>query len=231
MKAITLYAPLAGCMALGYKTIETRAQNTLHRGDVLIHSSANTPLTMRKLYTDRLSGHRGIHVAHAVNSLLDGYIIGKCCIDDTMRTEDALSYLDGCVKAAVLSDYRRSEIIAYGDFAPGRWAYLLSKPVLFSRPVANKGSLGVWETMNKRNLEVARLAPRGIPFGAPEGHAWGLYYFGKLISHHKSEEEGNEYMKTVIESGKGLCLTPRLSEIQKIEQDLFYNNTTHSNGI
>jgi hypothetical protein len=42
MKALTLWQPWAGAMALGIKTIETRGRRFNYRGDLCIHSSMRT---------------------------------------------------------------------------------------------------------------------------------------------------------------------------------------------
>lgn len=35
--------------------------------------------------------------------------------------------------------------LAFGDYSPGRYGWLLSDPVLFDEPIPAKGKLGLWE--------------------------------------------------------------------------------------
>ena len=69
-----------------------------------------------------------------------GKIIGHVDLLDIRRTEKVVS---------TLSDVEAG----YGDYSPGRYAWLTTDPELLSHPVAASGHLGIWRYRCDGNQE------------------------------------------------------------------------------
>lgn len=112
MKALTIQQPWASLVIAGAKTYETRSWSTKHRSELLIHAGARFPepaqlLCKREPFFSCLGGR-------SFADLPLGHIIGSVEIVDCVRVED-LTNIDP-----------REE--AFGDYRPGRWAWLLRNP-------------------------------------------------------------------------------------------------------
>ncbi|RYZ51848.1 MAG: ASCH domain-containing protein [Sphingobacteriales bacterium] len=132
MKVLSLLQPWASLVVLGYKQIETRGWNTEHRGDLLIHASSGRK---GKLVTSAPPFTRYIP---DFEKLPFGAIIGKVQLTDVFRftTEDLFD-----PQLAKLS----MEEKAFGDYAPGRYGWVLEDPEIFADPIPAKGSLRLWD--------------------------------------------------------------------------------------
>lgn len=123
MKGFTIWEPWASLVADGRKYVETRSWSTTYRGDVAIHAG---------LYKDRLND--AIAVSFGYNpehtSTIRGNIVAIATLFDIMPIEDA---------ADLFPDQ-----IQYGDFSPGRWAWMLRDIRKLNRPVPIQGSQGLW---------------------------------------------------------------------------------------
>jgi hypothetical protein len=70
-----------------------------------------------------------------------GYIIGKVTLVDVIRVGTGmLTHTND-----ELMNKLTMEEKAFGDYTPGRFAWLLEHPVAFKRPVGARGSLTLWE--------------------------------------------------------------------------------------
>jgi len=152
MKALTLHQPLASLIAIGIKTIETRSWSTRYRGRLAIHSSASIPGLPRGQrisvgdYEIENDTPRGCAKQYLLRGPIDwpyrlplGAIVATCELMDvvpiTHLDEDAGHTEDRVIdmplfrglhllrnhEDAVIEDQR-----PYGDFRPGRFAWLLS---------------------------------------------------------------------------------------------------------
>lgn len=142
MKVISLLQPWASLVVLGHKKIETRSWNTLYRGDVLIHASSNKKLAQQicevpgsKYFSD--------FIRHWTD-LSYGAIIGKVTIIDTAKSESIKSISQDIVKSGWAASIDWDQELAFGDFSPKRYGWLLKNPVLFPQPIPAKGSLNLW---------------------------------------------------------------------------------------
>lgn len=140
MKALTMAQPFATMIALGLKTTETRSWSTSHRGLLAIHSSAAFPLTCRQLcMLERFKSvllkcnpHFEQWDQRGVDSLAFplGYILAYAELVDVRRTED----------------FRPTEPErSFGNYRPGRFAWLLANVRPLEKPVRTTGALGLWE--------------------------------------------------------------------------------------
>ncbi len=132
MKALSLLQPWASLVVTGAKQIETRSWSTKYRGGLLIHAStgkAGAALTAEPPFSRYI---------HNFNQLPFGAIIGQVVLTDVVRVEEL--HLSGTAINHLTLEER-----AFGDYTNGRFAWMLEEPVLFSKPIPVKGTLGLWE--------------------------------------------------------------------------------------
>jgi activating signal cointegrator 1 len=142
VKALTLTQPWASLVALGAKRIETRSWRSNYHGLLAIHAAAsfprwakdtcNKPDFAKELGLDPLPTGRVIAVVTLV----------QCIPTDALQSNQVIGdfYLD---------DKER----AFGDYAPGRFAWLLSHVTMLAAPIPAKGKLGLWE-WNEEGLDL-----------------------------------------------------------------------------
>jgi len=146
MKALTIWQPWATLLASGKKHIETRSRKISYRGEILLHA-AKKPyidgITMMDLETRNLLKKALILPAIKVESdwteytkkLPSGVIVGKTMLTDCKYIDQ--EYAD-FIKNVCPAEY------AFGDFTPGRYAWVMEDPVLFDNPIPASGSQGLW---------------------------------------------------------------------------------------
>jgi hypothetical protein len=139
MKALTLHQPYASAVALGLKTVETRGWRTDYRGPLAIHAAArrpDVPMIGGWEVSQYATGCYTMKDADGVeHDLFVGGIVATCRLADVVPivardagqvegrfiTEDAVLVTPGDVPVwRDLADQR-----PWGDFTPGRWAWLL----------------------------------------------------------------------------------------------------------
>ena len=155
---LSLHQPWASLVALGVKNIETRSWSTKYRGPLAIHATA------RKLAQWLGVGQYTVHEMtngsfHAINEddvsdyliLPLGAIVATCTLADVVPITD--SGKDGTATisqhgSVLWQDDGRacwpiSDQLPYGDFTPGRYAWLLSDIEPLDKPVPFKGGQGL----------------------------------------------------------------------------------------
>lgn len=139
MKALSLMQPWATLVALGAKQIETRSWSTNYRGPLAIHASRrllaentrfcckepfHTALEAGEYRFDAASKHNPFHlplgVVVAIVHLID-------------------------VQPITLSNIPSEPERSFGDYAPGRYAWILREISCLLEPIPARGSLGLWE--------------------------------------------------------------------------------------
>jgi hypothetical protein len=147
MKALTLTQPYATLIAIGAKRIETRSWSTRYRGPLAIHAAKS----LRPV-----GGERGL-VALCRDDVFAqalkgrplpplGVIVAVCNLVGITNTE------------AVIDGYRvqrsdRGHVVyfsadserAFGDYTPGRYAWLLADVRPIDPPIPATGRQGLWE--------------------------------------------------------------------------------------
>jgi hypothetical protein len=156
MKAITITQPYATLIAIGAKHIETRSWATNYRGPLAIHAGKGlgpvggklgfTELCVSSPFWEALTGAeycgpwgrqppRGAIVATC--ELVGCQIIG----DPDARFGWTYIRKDNRSMRFELTDQER----AFGDYTPGRYAWLLTDVKMLPEPIPAKGALSLWE--------------------------------------------------------------------------------------
>lgn len=130
MKTITLTQPWASLVATGAKQIETRSWNTGYRGPLAIHAAKGIPRSAYEWAFDMagILTKRGID--WKLEALPRGMVLATCRLVDVVPTTS--------VQPSLVEDL-------FGDFSPGRFAWLLADVQPLAVPILARGSLGLWE--------------------------------------------------------------------------------------
>ena len=134
MKAITVLQPWAWLLATGKKRCETRSWKTNYRGEILIHAGKqNLTLCMKHetIFEARYMKQAGVFDIE----LATGAIIGKADLVNCVRIDEAIHRL-------VREQHIEED--AFGNFSPGRYAWVMENPVLFDTPIPARGRQGLW---------------------------------------------------------------------------------------
>jgi len=125
MKALSMTQPWAQALFLDLKHYETRSWSTNYRGPLLIHAAKGFPKYAQDFaQTERALGRGNKRLAF-------GAIIGKVDLVEIWRVEEIIGPLTGLERH-------------YGDYSPGRYAWLFMNPVLFPEPIPYRGALGLF---------------------------------------------------------------------------------------
>ena len=179
MKALTVRQPWAQLIALGVKSIETRSWSTGYRGPLAIHAGrVKVPITdpgMTEAWRPLCDVERGGMLTHpvplgavvAVADLVDvvPMIDGSLGWTEDSDTPPAALVLSWDTSAMLVDtratgpfpDY--SDQLPYGDFSPGRYAWLLDnvRPI---DPVPAKGRQGLWTPDPQLRLDLGHATHR-----------------------------------------------------------------------
>ena len=157
LRALTLTQPWASLMAAGAKRIETRSWPTAYRGPVAIHAAKRFPPEARALCAYE-PFHRALAGA-AADDLPRGAIVAVGTLVEVVSTTD----LDWRQMQAVVCasddppDAFLREFI-FGNYMPGRYAWLFKNVVALPEPVVCPGRLGMWAVPETVGIHVtARL--------------------------------------------------------------------------
>lgn len=174
MKALTLTQPWATLVAIGAKKIETRSWSTSYRGPLAIHAAVGLASVggkrgLRDLVMTQpfFAALRDFMTEHSRISLSDalplGAIVATCELRDvriigrelngdaTIAADDMISF------TPILGNER-----AFGDYTPGRYAWLLANVQALPEPIPCKGALSLWEPDTLTQLAVARQQIRAV---------------------------------------------------------------------
>ena len=152
IKVLSILQPWASLAVLGHKRIETRSWNTFYRGELYIHASLGK--NYNKLKADDPL-YRFYHTLFAYNKIEPieklpfGAIIGKVDLVDTNSMLELFCHRNPSPNNLITPiDIWRDAIseqeLAFGNYTTGRYAWLLSNPVMFDKPIPAKGQLGIW---------------------------------------------------------------------------------------
>lgn len=133
MKAVSLWNPWALLVALGAKTFETRSWATNYRGPLVIHAA--------KYFTDEekmycLRPHFRECLKQGGYNTLSSLPLGA-----------ALAVVDlvDCVPTSRIKDALSDRERAFGNYAPGRWAWKLTNVRMLAEPLPYRGAQGLWQ--------------------------------------------------------------------------------------
>jgi len=151
MNAITLTQPWASLIASSAKTIETRSWFTPFRGPIAIHAAKTFPRWAMELTHDPEDGRliRESLKASGVVTLADLPL--GCVI--------ATATLTACSPTAGISSTITDRELAFGDYSPGRFAWVFQDIIALPRPIPAVGHRRLWE------IDEALVMERGHPDG------------------------------------------------------------------
>lgn len=139
---LTLTQPWATLVAIGAKRIETRSWRTPHRGSMAIHAAKGFPAWAKEVCKDP-----DFAIEIGPDPLPVGKVVATCrlisCIPTRELQQNRVIEVDplaGC-DDFYLDDRERR----LGDYAPGRWAWLLADVKPLPDPEPAKGGLGLWQ--------------------------------------------------------------------------------------
>lgn len=149
LKALTLHQPWAQLIAAGHKRIETRSWQTEYRGLLAIHAAQPQP-GETELFTTMAEDGIDLHGLTPFN-VRHGAIIAIATLADVVPIDDLLASDSGG---------RYTSELPYGDFTPGRYAWLLEDIQALSEPYPIAGHQGLWN-VTIESVEVPLID--GIP--------------------------------------------------------------------
>ncbi len=163
MRGLSLWQPWASLIALLIKRIETRSWSTTYRGPLAIHA-AKTLEGIELVDAGRMCREDDASIVAALTAcgverwadLPLGAIVATATLVDVVPIVDRSGSSDGLPDAFVTSGggtlllHRRSythnleDQRPYGDFTPGRFAWLLEDVVKLPEPIPCRGHQGLW---------------------------------------------------------------------------------------
>lgn len=140
MKALSLIQPWANLIALGEKRIETRSWSTPYRGPLAIHASKSIPREVREMASEEpqfLDAFERHNVT--LGDLPCGVVVATAVLTHCVHVDR-----DTRNRIGQSGKYPEDEVL-FGDYTPGRFAWVLSDIRPLAEPVPARGSLGLWE--------------------------------------------------------------------------------------
>jgi hypothetical protein len=150
MKALTLTQPYASLVAVSAKKIETRSWSTSYRGSLAIHAAKGFPKWAKEICLEDpfwvSLGKEwcafGRQYSNPARKLPLGAVLATCRLANVLPVEvlDNAGNVFG-VSLPPLSEQEK----AFGDYNPGRYAWILEDVKTLAVPIPAKGALGLWE--------------------------------------------------------------------------------------
>lgn len=130
IKALTLSQPWGSLLAIGAKKIETRSWKTAYRGPLAIHAAKKYPRAAQMLAISS-PFIEPLNRAGYLPDIPLGAVVAMCQLVNCLPVE----------MVERLSDSERK----FGDYSPGRYAWILEDVKLLPEPIPAKGALSLWE--------------------------------------------------------------------------------------
>jgi len=146
MKAISLWQPWATLIALGAKKIETRSWRTAHRGPLAIHAAQKMTREMKLLCErDPFAGALD-NLFAAGDELPLGAIVAVCELSNVLMIANGPkgTYLFGHLGSNDFQSVAEPEL-SFGDYAPGRYAWILANIRRLDVPIPCRGAQGLFD--------------------------------------------------------------------------------------
>ena len=154
LRCISLWQPFASLIAIGAKRVETRNWSTAYRGEIAIHAAKRWTTEEQLIaHTSPFRGAlvEGLGLSHpdyidvfiplgaivAVARLVGVLPTNDICIFGGQLTSGPYVHEDGYFPCGVHE-------ADFGDFSPGRYAWLLSDIRRLPTPVPCKGAQQIW---------------------------------------------------------------------------------------
>ena len=150
MKAVSLWNLWALLIALHLKKIETRNWQTQYRGPLAIAATKHSPDSVRDIlrtepFFSELCRALGVTNAPEIEKRLPcGEIVAVCDLIDVSRTtlrqaDNDIALLSEKGALIAVNESERS----FGDYSPGRFAWLLENVRALPEPIPFRGGLGL----------------------------------------------------------------------------------------
>lgn len=151
MKCLSLWQPWASLLAHGKKRVETRGWAIPHRGPLLIHAAKKWDRELADLclvdpFASALT-RLGCRPPVVSCPLPLGAIIGRvdvqhCYPTERVRVGEEYGWeADKGVAYPVITPAE----LSFGDYSPGRFAWVCKNPVAFPAPIPYRGFQGLFE--------------------------------------------------------------------------------------
>ena len=172
LRAISLWQPHASLVALGVKPIETRSWATKYRGRLLIHAAATDRggVLMAAVPALNAVGYcenpmcREVHGGGRLRPLPLGAFVATCTLIDVVPIIDRYSGVRSARDRVLTVDHTDGGLVVvtpddlpvwrdvtdqrpYGDFTPGRYAWLLADVEALPEPIPARGRQGLWRVL------------------------------------------------------------------------------------
>lgn len=166
--ALTITQPYATLVSINAKLIETRSWSTRYRGPIAIHAAQGLgpvggfsglvelmgePFFQKALAPDAKGGGYYERIAEVARELPRGAVVAIATLVDCHSTGNAKTEFQG----AYINGRRWSltpQERAFGDYSPGRYAWLLADVRRLPEPIAAKGAQGLWKWDVPEGVEV-----------------------------------------------------------------------------
>lgn len=161
MKCLSLWQPWATLVVIGAKRIETRGWSTRYRGPLAIHASKRFAQDERQICMEPTFSSALVSAGHSkLRDLPLGAVIGTVMLVDCIEIpagtpcEDKLLG-DGILVRGVKLPPDGDEC-DFGNYLPGRFAWVLDEPLRFPQPLPYRGAQGLFE-IDAKALAIAVL--------------------------------------------------------------------------
>jgi len=158
LRGLSLTQPWASLVAVGAKRIETRDWGTAYRGPIAIHATKRFPVLCRDLCDDepfRSALARGGYLRRVVSynqadswvdvrSIPLGAIVAVAKLVGCFRVTRSTTYAGPAREGSWRVDLTVGGELDFGDYAPGRYAWVLASVRRLPQPVPCRGALGLW---------------------------------------------------------------------------------------
>ncbi len=151
MKALTLTQPWASLVALGLKHIETRSWSTGYRGPLAIHAAKGFPNDCKELCIEE--PFRSVLLVAGIggaSELPRGEMIATAKLLGCVRIVHPRALIAEAHRTLMGRDFEplTDQEMAFGDYTPGRYAWVIGEVQMLEDPIVVKGALGLWEWTN-----------------------------------------------------------------------------------
>lgn len=174
MKALTLTAPYGTLIAIEAKRIETRSWATKYRGPLAIHQALGLgPVGGMRGLAERVDSEpffrafvqSGLAQRHSdpediIQELPLGAIVAVAELVDCVQVlyEWPRNQVVSSRTRHVLSDQER----AFGDYTPGRYAWLLADIRALDVPIPMRGYQGIWNVPEATEAQIAAQLGKAV---------------------------------------------------------------------
>ena len=167
MKALTLTQPWATLVAIGAKRIETRSFRVSYRGPLAIHAAKGFPTAVQDSVRYDMRFFAELNPSYAAHIVRSGVKLPPTSIAfETLAKLPRGAVIATCklvdcreIIAAVYPRMPDGEFLLlgnriipppppelyFGDYSPGRYAWMLEDIHMLSGPIPARGALGLWE--------------------------------------------------------------------------------------